>query len=407
MIKPEHLIWAFLTIGFFRVLWHLRNTRFRNSDMLRAAINTTVVILVFLFISGFLERNTHKKSGEDHINEKDTISLQELVKIEFDTAREIDSILLDGAPSLRASYRIRQSRLSSFDESFPGKKLNFKPTRKHERVTENIFRILYDLERNKHIITNKRQEEISDKFVEVIVTEGYDDDKIKEAIPFFRGQMAGCIENEDLSSSPFQIMPDSLNVDNYCDQAYYICLIVASPKINSAKSRDDSVSTSVPDAVPEPSQDQKKERNESLIREFLKAEDSQKFDRVAPFFATSNIDYYGVEYPNLQELKKKYEEAWATVDSASNTFDSWDQMGSNMWQLRVIYRYKKKGEEEWEEPETSVIFFTFNSNNEIKKISPRRTLQESNRGTGLSGSKKKKGTGPTRPAPKVIKRPRR
>jgi|GEM_PF-3186585 len=106
---------------------------------------------------------------------------------------------------------------------------------------------------------------------------------------------------------------------------------------------------------------------ESLLRNFIAAEDSRDINAVLVFLSPAMTRYWEKEYPGRDYLRKTYAASWKTLKSSSNTILGIKMLSEDEYVLHTYFDYTvaqtgKKGSRE------SYVVFVFDENNKIISI---------------------------------------
>lgn len=135
-MKPSDFVWIFAILGILRVLWHLRNNSFQTSGMLRALINTVVVVAVFIYLLSSVEKCNSGKNG------RSTTSLRVLVEDEYQTGKDV-SLILDEFNSME---ELKEDAFNDID--FLVEPRIVKLNKEQKNRANELFRVTYDIVKN-------------------------------------------------------------------------------------------------------------------------------------------------------------------------------------------------------------------------------------------------------------------
>lgn len=104
---------------------------------------------------------------------------------------------------------------------------------------------------------------------------------------------------------------------------------------------------------------------EKLIQDFLKAEEQRDWYKIKSFFSPSMRRYWDLYDPNLNEVRKRYEQAWGFTSEGKNYINRITKVRDDQFDLHANYKFYNKNKGAYFQS-NSVVRFEFDENNKIK-----------------------------------------
>jgi V8-like Glu-specific endopeptidase len=173
----------------------------------------------------------------------------------------------------------------------------------------------------------KTSQGIKVQFTQGSVSQESDDYKVLYSIPSLPGSSGSPVIDQwgNLMAINFAGVRNSQSF-NFGILAKHLRDLAGMKRVASKKKEEDEVTST-------------SENLDNVIRNYIKAEDDRDFGAIWNFYAPHPLQYWDLNNPTEEDIRKRYEHNWSVISSSSNAIKSIRKVNAQTYDINLLFSF--------------------------------------------------------------------